>query len=422
MTFLTADKSTARSRACAQNMPLGDYVLNTLHAQGITALAICPNSEAVLEAAIRSANQAQAPVFLAATLNQVDLDGGYTGWTPQQFVQLTADIVGRYGYQGPVIVGLDHGGPWLKDKQTREGWTLEQAMEGVQASLAVDITAGYDLLHIDPTVDRSLPAGQPPEMTTVVTRTLDLLEHAEKVRCSLQRPPVTYEVGTEEIHGGLAQPQAFRSFLEMLKAGLQKRSLQHVWPKLIVGAVGTDLHTTYFNPDVASQLVNIAAEYDSLVKGHYTDSVANPEAYPQTGMGGANVGPEFTEAEYQALAKLAREEETLYKQGKLTQSSHMMAVLQEAVVASGRWEKWRQPEEKGLPFDEFTPERREWLVCTGCRYIWSQPEVLVARAMLYANHPVGSEAAKNVVLDSIGEVIQKYFTAFRLTDTLSMLQ
>ncbi len=48
----------------------------------ITLLAVCPNSDAVLEAAIEVAARTLAPMLFATTLNQVDRDGGYTGWTP----------------------------------------------------------------------------------------------------------------------------------------------------------------------------------------------------------------------------------------------------------------------------------------------------------------------------------------------------
>ena len=44
-----------------------------------TLLAVCPNSKAVLEAAILAASRNYTPMLFAATLNQVDRDGGYTG-------------------------------------------------------------------------------------------------------------------------------------------------------------------------------------------------------------------------------------------------------------------------------------------------------------------------------------------------------
>jgi tagatose-1,6-bisphosphate aldolase non-catalytic subunit AgaZ/GatZ len=41
-----------------------------------TLFAVCPNSENVLKAALRAAKRAHAPIKFAATLNQVDIDGG----------------------------------------------------------------------------------------------------------------------------------------------------------------------------------------------------------------------------------------------------------------------------------------------------------------------------------------------------------
>jgi len=415
-----ADDSVIRRTAQERGLPLADAILLGLRERcaerGVvpTVLAICPNSEAVVKAAMVAAREAAAPLFFAATLNQVDVDGGYTGWTQADFVRLAREMAARYGYEGPIVVGLDHGGPWLKDKQTQEGWPLERAMQGVKDSLSACLDAGYDLLHVDPTVDRTLPKGRPMPIELVIERTLELIEHAESHRRGKRLPPVSYEVGTEEVHGGLADMGVFRRFLDGVKQGLARMGMAEVWPCFVVGKVGTDLHTTEFDPAVAQRLAAVAAEYGSVIKGHYTDSVSNPEAYPRAGMGGANVGPEFTEAEYQALEELVQMEEAL----ALRSRSGMMAALREAVVASGRWEKWRQPDEQGKSFDELSPERQGWLVRTGCRYIWSEPEVVAARQRLYANVE-GGEAR---VLRKMAEVMMKYCRAFRLEGTLKRME
>jgi len=383
-----------------------------------TILAICPNSEAVVKASMLAARQAEAPLFFAATLNQVDLDGGYTGWTQQQFVSLVRDEAQTASYEGPIVVGLDHGGPWLKDVQAREGWPLERAMEGVKDSLAACLDAGYDLLHIDPTVDRTLPKDRPMPIALVIERTLELIEFSERRRRGTGMPRVSYEVGTEEVHGGLADLSIFRRFLDGLKEGLRARELADVWPCFVVGKVGTDLHTAEFDPEVARELVAVAAEYGSAIKGHYSDSVSNPEAYPEAGMGGANVGPEFTEAEYEALQQLSRGEKELAGAGEVSETSGMMEALRDAVVQSGRWEKWRQPEEEGKGFEELSPERQGWLVRTGCRYIWAEPKVAAARKQLYANVDGGEER----VLRKIADVMSKYYRAFRLEGTLRRIE
>ncbi len=425
--MIRADDSLIRRKAEEKGLPVGDAILRGLREGGRqegvvpTVLAICPNSEAVVKASMWAAAEAEAPLFFAATLNQVDLDGGYTGWTQQDFVRLVRELAAAEEYSGPIVVGLDHGGPWLKDVQTREQWPLENAMQGVKDSLAACLDAGYDLLHVDPTVDRTLPKDQPMPIDLVTERTLALIEFSECHRRSKGLPPVSYEVGTEEVHGGLADMGVFRQFLDGLKGGLAERGLSEVWPCFVVGKVGTDLHTTEFDPAVARQLAEAAAPYGSVIKGHYTDSVSNPEAYPEAGMGGANVGPEFTEAEYEALEDLADREEDLTG-GKMEDSSGMMWALKEAVVASGRWEKWRQPDEEGMRFDELSPERQGWLVRTGCRYVWSEPQVVRSRLSLYAALANAGEPAEGHVLQKIADVMQKYYRAFRLTGTLREIE
>ncbi len=85
-----------------------------------TLLAICPNSEYVLRATIYSAKRANSPIMFAATLNQVDTDGGYTEWTPLDLVRKIKEDPYRIGYDGPTIIAIDHGRSWLKDKQNIE--------------------------------------------------------------------------------------------------------------------------------------------------------------------------------------------------------------------------------------------------------------------------------------------------------------
>ena len=94
----------------------------------ITLLAVCPNSQAVLDAAVLSASRNRAPMLFAATLNQVDLDGGYTGWTQQSFVAAMRKCAAELAWSGPLYPCLDHGGPWLKDAHSRDGLSLAESM------------------------------------------------------------------------------------------------------------------------------------------------------------------------------------------------------------------------------------------------------------------------------------------------------
>jgi tagatose-1,6-bisphosphate aldolase non-catalytic subunit AgaZ/GatZ len=387
----------------------------------LTLLAVCPNSAAVLEAAVRAAARNRAPMLFAATLNQVDGDGGYTGWTQEQFVAQLRGYAHRYGWDGPLYPCLDHGGPWLKDRHTLEGLSLQETMQQVKLSLAACLQAGYQLLHIDPTVDRSLPPGQAISMELVVERTLELIAFSEGERQRLNMPPVAYEVGTEEVHGGLVDLASFQTFLKRLRAGLQATGLGGAWPCFVVAQVGTDLHTTQFDPQAALKLYTIASPYGSLIKGHYTDWVENPASYPATGMGGANVGPEFTAKEYLALQDLEAKERAMLRGRTGLTPSNFMAALEAAVVDSGRWKKWLLPGEQGKAYSQLSPERRAWLAQTGARYIWTQPGVVDARRTLYENLSTVMPDPHVYVLERIERAIDKYINAFNLFDSLTLL-
>ena len=99
----------------------------------LTLLAVCPNSDHVLEAAVKTAARCNAPMLFAATLNQVDFNGGYTGWTQAEFVAQMRAYANQYGWKGPLYPCLDHGGPWLKDLHTLSGLSYEETMDEVYA-------------------------------------------------------------------------------------------------------------------------------------------------------------------------------------------------------------------------------------------------------------------------------------------------
>jgi len=386
-----------------------------------TLFAVCPNSIAVIKASLRAAKRNNAPIKFATTLNQVDYDRGYTNFNQSDFVRFLNKECERINFTGPVIIAIDHGGPWLKDIQSIERWPLEKAMESVKKSFEESIKAGFHLIHVDPTVDIFLQPDESILIENVVSRTVELIVHIENFRRKGKYPAISYEVGTEEVHGGLADEKTFDRFLQLLKSGLEENGLKDVWPCFIVGKVGTDLHTTTFDEEVAARITAKVKPLGSLIKGHYTDGVTNPEAYPLTGMGAANVGPEFTVSEYEALIELEGIENKLFEQNRLAIKSDIREKLWEAVINSNRWKKWLQPEEKGLDFFAISEERQHWLISTGCRYIWQKPEVVVSRYRLYENLLTNGIDAENIVLCRIEHDMDKYFRSFNLVNLNSYL-
>lgn len=417
-----------RSAAELENLSFLDYILKENKRiekkTGLkrTIFAACPNSMAVMKAALNSAKRCNAPIKFATTLNQVDLDGGYTGLTPKQFVDKIKQLAKAINLQSPVLIAIDHGGPWLKDSHRKENLNYEETMERVKKSFEAAIEAGYDLIHVDPTIDVTLPKGDIIAIETVAKRTVILIKHCEAYRLQKGLPKIAYEVGTEEVHGGLVDLSVFNKFFVLLKEGLEREGLSDAWPCFVVGKVGTDLHTTEFDAEVAKTIVDIAANYGSVIKGHYSDNVTNPEAYPKAGMGGANVGPEFTECEYEGLMELEEIENQLFREGHVPKMSGIKQTLWNAVISSGRWVKWLEKEENSKDFYTNELERQEWLVKTGCRYIWQNPEVVSSRAELYENLENNGVKAEQILLSHIEKAMDKYFYKFNLVDLNDLLE
>ena len=404
-----------------KNTPILEYILNRIKEEkektGVskTLFAACPNSISVIKAALNSAKRCNAPVIFAATLNQVDSNKGYIGMNQFEFVKLIKKEAAALNIKGPVLVAIDHGGPWLKDEHRLKNMSYDETMNLVKQSMTDTLVAGYDLLHVDPTIDVTLKKDETIRIENVVERTIEIIAHVEKFRRENNYPKISYEVGTEEVHGGLADMNTFHKFLTLLKNGLVSKGYDDIWPCFVVGKVGTDLHTTIFDPDVAKTLTREVAKFGSVIKGHYSDNVSNPEQYPLSGMGGANVGPEFTENEYDGLMELVDIEKELFSKGKIIMESNFKNVLWDAVINSGRWKKWLLEGEKEN-FFSLKENRQLWLIKTGCRYIWTKPEIQVARMKLYNNLESNGIKAEKIVLLSIEKSMDKYFHSFNLID------
>ncbi len=378
-----------------------------------TLLAVCPNSEAVTRAALSAAQEANAPLLYAATLNQVDRDGGYTNWTPAALADVVEAEIERRDLEVPVLLGLDHGGPWKKDRHRQEDLDYEETITAIKRSITACVQAGYDLLHIDPTVDRRLPTDAPVPIETIVERTVELMRHAEDVRRGAGRPPIAYEVGTEEVSGGLQTEDRFRSFLTQLDEALQIHDLPA--PSFVVGDVGTTLAGSSFNPNQAQQLTAAATEqFGALLKGHYTDDVAAPEAYPLSGMGGANVGPGLSTVEADALRQLVALEERLDK------ASGFLDALRSAVIESGRWRKWLSSDKQGHAFEDLPTDQQSWLIDSGSRYVWTHPKVEAARETLY-DHVAPYRDPQAYVHWRLKTAILHYMHAFNLLNLTDRL-
>ena len=225
-------------------IPIDELIKKTYKLKDTVLLGVGPMSENLVETCIELAKEKDFPLMFIASRNQIDLKkfgGGYVGgWDQFDFADRIKKIAKKYDFQDYYLC-RDHGGPWQRDEERNAHLPLEEAMEIAKESYSADIEAGFDLLMIDPTKDPFV-MGKVVDIEFVLEKTVELIDYCEKKRNELRRPPIAYEVGTEETNGGLTESDSYDDFLSKLNNTLDARGLPR--PIFAVGQTGTLVKST----------------------------------------------------------------------------------------------------------------------------------------------------------------------------------
>lgn len=358
-----------------------------------TLLGIGPVSETVIRSAMKICKSYDYPLILIASRNQVDLESlgsGYLmgGMDQFQFVDLISRLRKEIDYKNPVHICRDHGGPWQRNIELDEKYSVGLAMDIAKKSFSADIRAGFTYIHIDPT---KCPFSH--TLDDICNWTVDLLEYCEKLRVSLGKDPIDYEVGTEDIQGGLTSSQTFETFLKKLIQLLKIKNLP--LPTCIVAQTGTlvrvDRNVGHFNSTQTEKFIEIANRYGIELKEHNGDylDVASCRVHPHIGIAVMNVAPEFGLVETDAYLYLAQVEKELVDRGILSaeNSSNLQELFIEITWKIAPWQKWMTEEIKKLSYEEIKNDASlRLLIARVCgHYIYNTKEIKKAREKLYSN-------------------------------------
>jgi len=370
----------------------------------VTLLGIGPMSTEVIYAGLELAKELDFPLILIASRNQIDskeFGGGYVnGWDQKEFSSAIDKMAREVGFKGLLYKCRDHGGPWQRDREKNEKFVVKEAMDIAKKSFLADIEAGFNLLHIDPTKDPHKK-----DTNLVIDRTIELIEYLEDERKKRGFGEIGYEVGTEDIQGGLTQNSVFRDFLVELIHRLKKKNLP--LPDFIVGQTGTLVKMTKnvgtFASQKAKELVSIAQGFEIGFKEHNADYLDEEilKEHPSLGITASNVAPEFGVAQTSAYLKLAED----------AGDKGAISLFEEAVIKSNRWQKWLFKEDEGITPEALVSDKKKLRhVTEACgHYVLEEPQI--------------KEAIKNYfVRDSIKSAIAKYVRAFNLKGFTSHLR
>lgn len=305
-----------------------------------TLLGVGPMSVNCVDAAIELANDYEVPIMLIASRRQIDSEeffGGYVNnWTSSEFARYVIDR----DKKGKILLARDHGGPWQSIVEKDSKLSLRRAMESAKSSYRADLEAGFQILHLDPSVDIF---GQP-DIDEVLDRLFELYEFCCSQAQEL-RQEVVFEIGTEEQSGSTNSQEQLDYTLNAVKQFCKKYNLPK--PSFVVIQSGTRVMETrnvgsFDSPvRVADELpaeiqlpkmIEICNRYGIFMKEHNTDYLSDEalQWHPRMGIHAANVAPEFGVTETRALLSVLED-------NGLTKLSERFLQL---AYDSHKWDKW----------------------------------------------------------------------------------
>jgi fructose-bisphosphate aldolase, class II len=132
-----ARKMPPGNPACPLN---GRDVFRALDSQKVIVMACNIRIPAVIPGIMRAAKELDAVVAFELAKTEGDLDGGYTGMTPQIFVDTILSCAKREDFGTPFVIHGDH----ITVKNTSE-----KEIEGSRSLIKAELEAGYTSFAID---------------------------------------------------------------------------------------------------------------------------------------------------------------------------------------------------------------------------------------------------------------------------------
>ncbi|MEI6713464.1 MAG: class II D-tagatose-bisphosphate aldolase, non-catalytic subunit [Verrucomicrobiota bacterium] len=368
-----------------------------------TLLAVGPMSHTCVNASIALANKYGAPLMIIASRRQIDsaeFGGGYVNqWTTPEFAKY---VKSRPGGDG-IILARDHGGPWQSPLEVEQRLGLGAAMESAKRSYLADIEAGFQMLHIDPSVEIH------GELTLIQTldRVFELYEYCWETAERLGQE-VRFEIGTEEQKDSVGTVEELEFVLGAIERFCAKNRIPK--PTFVVVQTGTrvlEMRNVGDLPELLAEEgdvpdLRLLAQFSAtckahgvFLKQHNTDYLSDEvlRAHPKLGIDSVNVAPEFGVAESRAIFGLCREYGL----------KRWEDIFIDLALASNKWEKWMAPHTQASELDR---------ALIAGHYVFSHPEFIEAKnEAAYCLDNKGVNLAE-VLEKAVTGSIERYMRAF----------
>jgi len=278
-------------------------------------IAIGAISKNVIDATVELARELDQPLMLIPSRNQIDCSengGGYCeNWNTAEFAAYV-----RSQDAHNILLCRDHCGPYFRGNE--RSLSLEDAVSAAKRTIEHDITAGFDLIHIDTCFVKDDQIGLARELVGFA-----------QALAEAQKKEVYFEVGTDENIGAAMPPEAFKRYLDSV--------MEFIAPEFIVGQTGSLTLERYqignFNADYVRKICAICSAYNVRFKEHNCDYLDRYDIAlrAETGVGAINIAPELGVLETKIIMNTAR------KLGFITE----LNAFEQKVIHSDKWKKWQ---------------------------------------------------------------------------------
>ncbi len=380
---------------------------NYFSKRNCTLLGVGPMSVNCVDSVLELTNEYNVPIILIASRRQIDseqFNGGYVNnWTTSEF----ANYVRNKDKVKNVILARDHGGPWQNNNEIEQKMNPDQAMRSAKDSFKSDIDAGFEILHIDPSIDINGPVPK----DKLMDRLFELYEYCWDY-AKKSNKEIAFEVGTEEQSGSTNTPDNLNETLHLIEKFCNKNKI--LFPSFVVIQTGTKVMEmrnigSFDSPlrvenEIAAEIqvpkmIEICKNFNIFMKEHNTDYLSDQSLlwHPRLGIHAANVAPEFGVAETVAFLQILENNNLRSLALKFIELSHN----------SKKWQKWMLPNS--------TASVREKALISG-HYIFSTPECIELRKEALFNLKKKGIDLNAHLCQQIKKSIFRYMYNFRLTE------
>ena len=378
---------------------------NFIKKRQCTLLGVGPMSKNCVDAAIELSNDFEVPIMLIASRRQIDSDqfgGGYVNnWSTPKY----AEYVFSKDKKGKIILCRDHGGPWQSLVEVNKNMGLKEAMQSAKDSYTEDIKSGFEILHIDPSIDIHTK----PSQEEILERVFELYEYCW-IESEKYKKEITFEVGTEEQSGMTNSQEELDYTLEKIRKFCKSNKLPI--PLFVVIQSGTKVlemeNVGSFDTPIRKvneipveiqlpKVIEICHKHEVLMKEHNCDYLSDEslEWHPRLGIHASNVAPEFGVAESKALLKLLTE-------------NNLNSIKEEIMKISYESKKW----EKWLKTNSLKTDQEKSILCM--HYVFSNPEVKRLKEKAKKELESKSIFLDDYLKESIKKSITKYLYNFNI--------